>query len=341
MTDEKTIEPEAPATPEADPPITLKPAWQNRADFMEQIAKQHEDERSNALDDPDAPGADEPKDEGPVKLDAEDLGKLKVPFKVNGEETEKTLEEVVRLAQKNEAADRALAEAIAAKNEAEATRAKLEEQLKAAAEAPAAPAKSDAPAPDKAGAKAKLQEALTKMYEGDAEVATDSMLSAIETAISSGRTPATPEQLSDPKVVQKIAAQVKAQIDNDRAIESFQTDYQDLIGRDNPLATVADGFLNSRLAKGEPFHTALLAAGNDTREWIKGIAKDKGEGAGAASTDGASLAGKRERKAELSNPRPAGSPPGGGQSEPPMSSEASRSSVIQEMAAQRRGQATH
>lgn len=199
-------------------------------------------------------------------LTAEELGNYRVKVKVNGEEREETFDNVLRSAQKNEAADRHLADATR-----EAKRILDEAVAKAAAIAQtqqAAP-KTEPPTPaTTVDVKALLKEGVGKLFAGDEDAAVE----ALASAFSSIR-----PQVADntPKVdMQQIARQVKQELTVEGALRQFSEKFADIMD-DPERARIADeqlliatGHRDLRTLSTPEVDAALERAGKATRDWF-------------------------------------------------------------------------
>lgn len=187
----------------------------------------------------------------------EDLDQTLVRIKVDGVEREVPLAELVRTAQKHEAADMRLAEATRLLQEAEAKRREADAQAQPApaAQAPeqAKPDSSDKVRQDR---EQKAKEFLEAMFHGDEDRATQ---------ILAGLMPESPPpqetatQAPDPE---ELAAQVEASLERRSALKQFASAYPEVL-KDTDLAALADMKLARRLAQGEPFSQALMSIGEE------------------------------------------------------------------------------
>lgn len=186
------------------------------------------------------------------------LDKTMVTVKIDGVESQVSVEEMRRQYQKNGAAERRLEEATRLLNEAKASRVGFDESE---------PKKDDStsqqlPSPD---ADDGGREFLAALFEGDEEKA----LAALNKKLGTGRQ----QPIQD---VSQLAAQltpaIKQQLSYDSALDKFKKDYSDIV--DDPyLADLADRYLEADVQAGKPFTEALEAAGRKTRDWLvsKGV----------------------------------------------------------------------
>lgn len=164
-------------------------------------------------------------------VNGQDFSKSKFKIKVNGVEQDTTFEEIVRMAQKNSAADRYLADA--ATMRADAERLLNDATAKAAAVAAATPAKPAEPVKTSDEIRASVREVvhggLNKLFVGDDGGAADDVTNAVVTAIEA----LLPRQAQAPTIdVNAIAKQVSKQIANDGAVRQFTEDFQDLMAEE-------------------------------------------------------------------------------------------------------------
>lgn len=243
--------------------------------------------------------------DGEGKLLGDGLDKFRVRVKIDGEESDVSVEEMRRQYQKAGAADKRLAEA---------TRL-LEEAKKTVAAAPAPTPEPKVVDPNAPSPKKKFIEAL---FQGDEEGA----IAAFDEAVGQGRQQPTPT-VDD--LVKAATPALRQQLVVDSALEKFQTDYADIVGEPY-LAAKADSLLNAELANGKPFAEALENAGKGTRDWLTALTggKPKESDPTTARTE------RLERKAGLDTVVGAGT-----KAVIPTPREQTPSDVIAEMRAQR------
>ena len=185
----------------------------------------------------------------------EDLDQTMVKIKVDGVEREVPLAELVRTAQKHEAADKRLAEATRLLQEAETRKREAEAQPAPAAQAPEQ-AKPDNTAQVRQDREQKAKEFLEAMFHGDEDRATQ---------ILAGLMPESPppqETATKAPDPEELAAQVEASLERRGALKQFSTAYPEVL-KDADLAAPADMKLARRLAQGEPFSQALMSIGEE------------------------------------------------------------------------------
>lgn len=181
----------------------------------------------------------------------EDLDQTLVKIKVDGVEREVPLSELVRTAQKHEAADKRLAEATRLLQEAEAAH-------KAAPPAPneSEQAKTDNAEKVRQDREQKAKDFLAAMFRGDEDQATQLLASLMPDSPPPQET-ATPAP--DPE---ELATQVEASLERRSALKQFATAYPEVL-KDPDLAALADMKLARRLAAGEMFKDAIMSIGEE------------------------------------------------------------------------------
>lgn len=185
----------------------------------------------------------------------EDLDQTLVKIKVDGVEREVPLAEIVRTAQKHEAADKRLAEATRLLQEAQQRAAAAPAQPEPAAQAPEQ-AKPDNTEKVRQDREQKAKEFLEAMFHGDEDRATQ---------ILAGLMPESPppqETATKAPDPEELAAQVEASLERRSALKQFAADYPEVL-KDSDLAALADMKLARRLAQGEPFSQALMSIGEE------------------------------------------------------------------------------
>lgn len=181
---------------------------------------------------------------------ADGYDKYRIKTKVDGVESEVSLDEVVRQYQKGGAADKRLADAT-----------RLLEEAKKTVAAPTARPEPEPSDPNAPGAE---DEFIKAMFSGDEEGARK----AFREAVTQGR----PEKPT-PTVAEIVAAAtpaLKQQLVVESALEQFQKDYADVI-QDPYLARKADDLLTAAISEGHAFGDALKQAGDGTRDWVRQI----------------------------------------------------------------------
>lgn len=262
-------------------------------------------------------------------LDDAALAATKVRVKVDGEESEVSIEDLRRSYQKDAAATKRLDEASRLLREARET----QERAAAAAAPPAKAADAgtgDAPPvkDEEPNARAAVRGALDALLEGDEDKATDLLAGAVE-QIAGQRTG---EGRGDAATLDPdaIARQVKQELEQDSALAKFATDYQEIVS-DPYLAELADRHLAAELKSGKhkTFGDALNASGGKVRDWMK----ERGLAVSKQTSPTTDLGQRRERKATLDSVSGAAVRSTSAEAPP-----ATTSSVIAEMR-QARGQA--
>ncbi|THF55922.1 hypothetical protein [Pseudothauera rhizosphaerae] len=243
---------------------------------------------------------------------ADGFDKVKVRAKIDGEEVEVSLDQVLRQFQKNGAADRRLAEATKILNEAKerATAPNDANDEKQQEE----PGRADEKAP---GTKELAEKAVAALMEGnEAEVAT------IFDEVMNGRQQQVPAIPS----VEEITQSVKQQIEVESALRQFSTDYAD-IDSDPYLSVLAIQAVQQKVQEGTSFPDALRETGEDLRGWIKGKS-------GAATDEPATTAARNERlerKARLDNVRAASVTAKSSTTQEPLTEEQIRREAMEEL----------
>ena len=253
-----------------------------------------------------------------------DMLSRKVRLKVDGEELTVPLEQLVRTAQKESAADRRLREAT-----------ELLRQAQARAQQPPQPGETtgnvqpsaaQGPSPDEETVKAKLKDALGAIFSGDEDAAAEAFAQVLA---SRQAQPAAPQV--DPDALAEVVTQ---RLDERSALDRFLGTYQRIAS--NPwLQQAADAELNRLRAEGKPFSEALDLAGKTVYEQFGyELPQAAPKNTAPATTRQETL---RARKADLDIP--VGRSVSAAQTRvAPESSEAERSMTIAEMAAARRGE---
>lgn len=191
------------------------------------------------------------------------LDQTRVKVKIDGVESEVTIEEMRRQYQKNGAAERRLEEATRLLNEARAAVPPV---------GIAQPAQGNEstsvvePAPQGGDAEAKAF--LAALFDGDEVKALDALQK-----IGLGRPQPTQDTV---QLAAQLTPAIKQQLVVDSALEKFSLEYADIV-KDPYLADLADRFLDAEVANGKPFTEALEAAGQKTRDWLgsKGVTQAK------------------------------------------------------------------
>lgn len=251
---------------------------------------------------------------------------LLVKVKIDGEELELPVSEVIKGFQKDQTASRRLTEATRILTLAEQQASKLAHN---------ATVENNSPATESGGTgengtetrRAKIKGAFLKLYEGDEDGAVDELMGVLGEGVE--------KTTQQPVDTATIAAQVRQQLAVDSAYEDLKSDYPALFGEDERGA-VLGGEVVRRME-----NKRLLGFSQDAalRESAEEVAKLFGveKASGRQQTEQTSTARdtKLARKAVLDFPA-AASVVAGGKSSPAEAPNVS--SVIQEMAAQRLGQ---
>lgn len=189
----------------------------------------------------------------------DDPAKFRIRVKLDGQEEEMSLDQVLRGFQKESVATKRLNEATRKLKEAD-------ELLKSRKEKDPGDGNSGMVRAEetKAVVQEKAQEFINALLSGDDSSATELLSGLLE-----GREGAT--QIN----VDQIVNRAKTEIAVESALLKFQQDYRDIVD-DEFLSSMANNFLKEEMANGNPVEIALTAAGNRAREWLKskGVASD-------------------------------------------------------------------
>lgn len=329
-------------TTEEQPAIIPGSPGARRLDAMDMISKSRtaalemeigesvtDEPQQEAADEP----RDEPRDEPDSEKEAEPEGQIdkqlaqdefldpsmfgrKVRMKVDGQEVVVPLEQVLRTAQKSEAADLRLQRATellrAAQSRAEETTGSIE------------PSAKPGPSQDET-VMAQLKAAVDAIFAGDDNAATE----ALAQVLAKQQQPAAPQVDPD-----KIADVVAQRLDERSALDRFLDAYPRI--RSNPwLQAAADAALAHFQSEGKPFGEALDAAGKAVYLQF-GYEQERAEKKGPEPTTTRRETLER-RKAGMDIPTGRTVSTAATQVSPE-SSEAQRSLTISEMAAARRGE---
>lgn len=253
----------------------------------------------------------------------------RVRVKVDGEEIELPLAEVVRSYQKDATATRRLQEATRLLKIAQETGAE-QQAIKTIAQENQSPENESSSAGDDGRKlrKEQVRGVFAKLYEGDEEGAAEAMAQLIDTG---GATKATPQPAIDPG---QIAAQVKQQLAVESAYSEVKSDYPELfqdtergvvLGRETHARMVA------KVAQGLTGDQALKQSAEEVAT-LFGISK---QGRQTTAPQRTARDTKLERKAALDNVNAANVVAGNGNSPAEVQNV---SSVIADMARARLGQ---
>ena len=189
----------------------------------------------------------------------DDPSKYRLKRKIEGQEEEISLSDVLASHQKNEVASRRLNEATRIKAEAEALLAKAKT---AQVEPKEDSEKSTLSVDDDAVKIAKT--AINSILDGNEEEAAIALAQ-----LTAGRGNSTQSQNVD---ANQIATAVKQQLEVDSVLAEFEGKYSDLMG-DTYLANLTNENLKQVMESGQhtDFRSALEAAGEKTRGWLKSI----------------------------------------------------------------------
>lgn len=324
-------------TAENENPIVPGSPGARRLEAMDMIGKSRtaaleQEIGESVTDEPKQEAADEPTDEPEPEKEAEPEGQVdkqlaqdefldpsmfgrKVRMKVDGHEVVVPLEQVLRTAQKSEAADLRLQRATellrAAQSRAEETTGSIE------------PSAKPGPSQDET-VMAQLKAAVGAIFSGDEDAATEALAQVMGKQQSAA-------QPVDPDAIAEVVAQ---RLDERSALDRFLDAYPRI--RSNPwLQAAADAELARFRAEGKPFVEALESAGQSVYTQF-GYERER-----AAPKEPEPTTTRREtlerRKAGMDIPTGRTVSTAATQVSPE-SSEAQRSLTISEMAAARRGE---
>lgn len=240
----------------------------------------------------------------------------RVRIKVDGQEQDVPLEDVLRSYQKSTAADKRLEEA---------TRVLKEAKAQAEALASVQEPQQEQPVTPKAGPdelKVAVKTALSKVFEGDEEAAAEELAKVLAIQATPQKAPEAP-QID----INAIADQLQQRMQVQNAIEKVKTDYPDLLN-DPDLDQFTYLKVMAKEEAGIPRHIALLEAAEEVYQKF-----GKKAGRQNAPTDSAVREQKLARKAAIDTVPVAHAAAAGVPQE-----DASPSAVIAEIAARRLGQ---
>jgi hypothetical protein len=249
----------------------------------------------------------------------------RVRVKIDGIEEERTLEQLVREAQKSGAADRRLAEATALLRQAQA------QATSPRSETPTTmpPSSGSSPPPQEA-VRAKAKDVLGAVFSGDEDAAATKLAELIAQA-------PTPAPALD---VEQVAAAVMRKSTEDAALRAFFGEYR-AIAADASLQAMADEELAlvQRRYPDLPFDQQLQRAGQ--RVYIdRGLPLPQAQRTASSEAAAATTNRQRQlagRKAQLDTPVARTGSSATVASAMPESSEDERRSIVAEMAARRQG----
>jgi hypothetical protein len=199
-------------------------------------------------------------DERSTVLDLEALKDKRVKVKIDGVEREVALSQVVRNFQKDGAADNRLRDA----NEALRRAKELEDRL-AQREAPVAQEPTPKPSSPEESVAAR-KKFLDAMFRGDEEAAGTAFDEAVAAVAGRGNT----TTLDPDAIIKQALPALKQQMDIDSALTEFRSKYAS-IDADPYLAQRAADSARQKIADGLSHREALLEAGAETLDWIRGI----------------------------------------------------------------------
>lgn len=269
----------------------------------------------------------------------DDPSKYRVKVKVDGVEQEMSLADVVRVNQKESAADRRLEQASTVLKAAEAKEAAAATALEAAGEAGKAKAERDLKAAQEAkavaavGLKTRLKDYNDLLYAGKTDEAADLMVKIMDER--EGRSPAATPEAQPVIDMKKLKDEIKSDLRTESALETFAGAYPEIIANDS-LAKYADRLFADAVRAGKSEAEAFKAAGDGTRAWVKDVAKSLGMAESKSITTGRESLDKR--KETIDEPESASL---GTSLKDTSPQESNPRSVIAEMAANRPGAMAH
>lgn len=213
----------------------------------------------------------------------DDPSKYRVKLKVDGEDRVVDLADVVRVGQKDAAADRRMEAATALLKTADARVAEADKRLADANDAEKAKAERDLKAAQEAKEQASkdltasLKEYNDLLYDGKTEEAAKVMTKILE-PVRRSEPAAThePAKEIDVKALKKeVKAELKQELKSESAMETFAGAYPEIVA-DQSLAEHADRLFMAAREEGKSEAEAFKAAGDETRAWVKGMAKSLG-----------------------------------------------------------------
>ena len=238
--------------------------------------------------------------------------------KIDGVEREVSEEEMVRNYQKNAAADRRLEEASRLLREAEERAQQLAQQMAQQQQEP-----QDVVPPEEL--RTKVKTALSKLYDGDEETATDALTELlVKTRGGEQPTPAQPEIDVD-----ALTAQIQQRMEVENAFKQVKTDYPDLIADPN-LEMLTALKITQLVQQGTPRAQAMIDAAEDVYKSLGKVPVGRQQ-----AEQQREMNSRLENKQKLDVVRSASS---AAALPPVQAEEANPSDVIAEMAARRLGQ---
>lgn len=201
-------------------------------------------------------------DDPQPRMLADGLDKTLVRVKIDGEESEVSVEEMVRQYQKNGAADRRLAEANRLLEEARRNAAQVQPPPVGIADNGATGDSTPTPSGgiDEQGGKAFL----AALFDGDE----DRALQALGQVLGGRQQPT----LNESDLVAKLTPQIRQQLVVESALEQFNRDFADVMA-DPYLEQIAADATQAAMVEGKPFAEALVQGGKSARDWLasKGV----------------------------------------------------------------------
>jgi hypothetical protein len=238
-------------------------------------------------------------------LEVDQLARMRVKVKIDGQEQEVTGADLVRNFQKAGAADKRLEEATRLLKEVKQTVAAPTASGPATPAPPAPPVGADgkkggadspaSPSPD-AGIEKSGKEFLAALFEGDETKAWDALRTVLQGRPSGEKTTTESSIPSEEQLLAKLTPAVKQQLAVESALDGFAKAHKDIVN-DPHLAQLADGFLIEvqREQPDKPFGDQLEAAAERVQGWLKdkGVVAAPPPASGSTTTRTEKLEAKR------------------------------------------------
>lgn len=243
-----------PGTMQQEQERQLSPRESAMAAIEQQLEQQYQDQ---GMFDDAAPATSQ----APASVPASDRTMVKV--KVDGEEKELPLDEVVKGYQKDAAGSRRLEEAAQKRQELEERERQLLEREAALLErGDTSNQQHLSGAPDD-GVEDRARELVGKLLEGEVDGAV-----AMLAEVMQGRAGSSVDESKVAEIVQRAEAQREYERDFKTAKQMFDTDFSD-INADPHLARMANDIFAQELEAGKRPQDAAKIAGEGTREWLQ------------------------------------------------------------------------
>lgn len=228
-----------------------------------------------------------------------------VRIKVDGQETDVPMDEVIRQYQKNGSADRRLAEATRLLREAQEREAQIllyQQQQAAQAAPPAAPAAAATPNPADPVDAESGKEFLKALFEGDEEHALNALNKVMQGRPVQPQTAVAPT-LDVNQIAENVAQQVRHQMTVDSVLERNRQDYPELYA-DPDIEQLAASKIHALRQTGMDFSTALNTVSEDFAKKFRWVEQREPQGRPAekpAPTTSPTRAAKLDNKQRVDN----------------------------------------